>query len=296
LSLNNLHDGIASLHPKLIKFRKRASEKDPITGNPRYGENTLKRVNQLLNLFDTLEKAVLNSFGEHWLQEDANSADLIARLRAHAEREDEELRRARLEAIEQEKRATAEQEAQQAREEEQKQREMEEARLACLREEAELAERAQQIRRARQQAAEAERRAQEAAENADRQWAASIQKGLDGVREQLKILRDAIGSDASAFSTALNALYTLFSQITAHPEDTNFRRVRRDHPRFHQDIGRHPGGREILIAAGFELGAIDGVACFISKEPDIEKDMDGWSRWFDLLKSTLAIIEEELIK
>ena len=63
-----------------------------------------------------------------------------------------------------------------------------------------------------------------------------------------------------------------------------------------QDIGRHPGGKEILIAAGFELGEIDGVPSFISKEPDLESDMDRWSAWFDLLKATLALLDEHLKK
>lgn len=297
LALTSLHDRISSLEPKLVRFRKRLQEKDPITGAPRYGENTFVRVTNLLNTYDALSTAVSTVFGENWLKEDANSAVLISRLRTQAEREDEELRLAHMAAQAEEERIRVERDARKAQEEERMQREVEESRLARLQEEAELAERANQIRRARQDALEAERRAQEEAELADRQWVNSIQKGPEGVREQLSILRDAIGaSDPKAFATALDALHTLFSQITLHPDNVNFRRVRRNHPKFHQDIGRHPGGREILIAAGFELGAIDGVPCFISKEPDIEKDMDGWAQWFDLLKATLAIIEEELIK
>jgi hypothetical protein len=62
------------------------------------------------------------------------------------------------------------------------------------------------------------------------------------------------------------------------------------------DIGRHEGGREVLIAAGFTLGAIDDVPSFICKEPNIEKDLDGWSAWFDILKATLEAIEEQMQK
>ena len=51
-----------------------------------------------------------------------------------------------------------------------------------------------------------------------------------------------------------------------------------------------------MIAAGFVLGAIDEVPSYISKEPNVEKDLDGWSQWFDLLKATLEIIEEALIQ
>jgi hypothetical protein len=50
-----------------------------------------------------------------------------------------------------------------------------------------------------------------------------------------------------------------------------------------------------LIAAGFRLGAIDDIPCFISTEPDIEKEMDAWSEWFDLLKVTLNLLEQEML-
>jgi hypothetical protein len=39
-----------------------------------------------------------------------------------------------------------------------------------------------------------------------------------------------------------------------------------------------------LIAAGFRVGAVDDVPFFISTEPDIEKEMDAWSEWFDFSK------------
>ena len=52
---------------------------------------------------------------------------------------------------------------------------------------------------------------------------------------------------------------------------------------------------EVLIAAGFVLGAIDDVPSFLSIEPNLEQDMDKWSAWFDLLKKTQEIIEEQMI-
>ena len=160
----------------------------------------------------------------------------------------------------------------------------EEARLAEQEaaEQAELRRRAEQVRQERL-----------AAQDAERMWVESIKVSPDGVKEQVQILKESTASDPEARQTALSSLYRLFQQVNAHPEETKFRRVRRDHEQFNNDIGRHKGGKEILIAAGFELGAIDDVPCFISKEPDIEKDMDGWSAWFDLLKATLQILEQE---
>jgi hypothetical protein len=60
-------------------------------------------------------------------------------------------------------------------------------------------------------------------------------------------------------------LLTIFQQISAHAEE----------------------GIQILIAAGFTLGATDEVPYYLSREPDIERDMDG------LLKATFKVLEKE---
>jgi len=171
--------------------------------------------------------------------------------------------------------------------EEQRQAE-ETARLGREREEAERLRRLLQSQHA-------ERQAQEEADRRDREWVAGINKGTDGVRVQLKILLESTANDPEAQTAAITALYTLFSQIVAHPEEPNFRRIRRDHPGFQEDVGRHRGGKEILIAAGFRLGTIDDVPSYISTEPNLEMDMDAWSEWFDLLKATREIIQEQLV-
>ncbi len=116
------------------------------------------------------------------------------------------------------------------------------------------------------------------------------------MREQIDRMREALKNDRAVLDVALGSLYTLFEQIVRKPEEVNFRRVRRNHPKFMEDIGKYVGGREVLIAAGFRLEKLDGVPCFFSAEPHIETDMDGWSEWFDTLKKTLAVIEEEMIK
>ena len=65
--------------------------------------------------------------------------------------------------------------------------------------------------------------------------------------------------DPSAQAVALQSLLTIFEQINAHPEEVNSRRIRRNHDQFVQHIGLHDGGVQILIAAGFTLGATDEV-------------------------------------
>lgn len=279
-TFSSLKSRLAALQPKMDRFRQRLADVDPVTGKSRYGAQTQARVQAMIIGHDELQ-ANLGLLEEP----EAGVDDLhraVAEQRAEAERQ------ARL-AEEERQRQEAERLAAEERllQEQQQKLEAEERRL-----EEERAERARQGQAAR----DAERRARDAAAQADREWVASITKGPDGVREQLAILVNGTAGDKVALDTAVGALHTLFSQIVARPEETNFRRIRRDHEKFNQDIGRLKGGKEVLIAAGFELGAIDEVPCFISKEPNIEKDMDGWSAWFELLKATLEIIEEQLIK
>jgi PUB domain len=148
--------------------------------------------------------------------------------------------------------------------------------------------------------AELARQRRLAQERAEQEWFDGIPKGVEGVRQQLGVLQESTKDHEEdpprAYKTAIQSLYTLFQQINAHPEETKFRRIRREHEQFQADIGRYKGGVELLIAAGFTLGAIDDVPWYISKEPDIEKDMDGWSDWFDVLKGTLQLLEDEMIK
>ena len=59
-----------------------------------------------------------------------------------------------------------------------------------------------------------------------------------------------------------------------------------------------------VAAAGATAAAIDttadpdnnmnNIAFLISKEPNLEHDMDGWMIWFDLNKATLELLQNEL--
>lgn len=294
-TLESLRERLGNSEIKMERFRKRCGEKDAVTDKPRYGLQTLVRVQALLKLYDELKRGVNVAFGiqeeEEMEEETENSKQeaMVELIRQQAQEEKEQAEmgeRAKQQELERQENERKMEE--QRKLEEQRQAE-EDARLELERQRAERARSTEEVR-------QAGRRAQEEADRADREWANSIQKGADGVREQLRILLESTCADVAAQKKAINALHTLFSQIAAHPEEVNFRRIRRDHARFNEDIGRHKGGRELLIAAGFVLGAIDDVPSYISKEPNIEKDMDGWSQWFDLLKATLSIIEEELIK
>ena len=300
------------MKPLAAKFRQRMGMKDPVTNAPRYGQKTLTRVSTLLEKYDTLALAMDIAHGRHHGKEEElegqnavieetfeptahceNAAPtLIQSLQNQVQSEEDA-------AIQEEYRKKQESQEQKdieeqmrlEQEERRKRQELEE-KLRLQREREDLHARSEAARLAR---IENERRMAEEERIAERAFLDSVPKGVDGVKEQLRVLRDSC-SVKKDLDTALGALYTLFSQISARPEEIKFRRIRRDHPKFLEDIGRHSGGKEVLIAAGFTFAEVDGAKCFFSREPDLASDMDGWSEWFDLIKGTLAAIEEEMIK
>ena len=281
------------LQVTMTKFRKRLWETDPVTGNPRYGEKTQQRVSSLVAAYDRLCQVLPpppSSSSSSSSSSPASSAsmsiEVLMELSTKVQNEAKE--QARQEALELER--------QQKLEQERREREEEALRQQQAQAEQERQERVLQEQRANEllrQRAEQARRQRLERESADQRWAESIGRGPDAVKAQLKILKEATASDPEAQKVALASLLQLFSQIQKFPEEVNYRRIRRSHEQFQQDIGRHKGGQEVLIAAGFEPGAIDDVPCFICREPDLEKEMDKWSEWFDLLKSTHQILQEE---
>lgn len=276
--------GISSFSPLSL-----SNQRDPVTKKPRYGEKTIPRVKAAIRTYRALEKGADVLFNDS----DAGPC-LVSVLRSQIQQHTEKLNatiRARRsqEQLETERlvkeRILAEERTHQQRLlEEQRKRD----------EERELARRAEEARMRR---LEEERAVVDAEFRADQELMALVPiLGADGVRGQIGRMREALKDDGASLDVALGSLYTLFEQIVRKPEEVNFRRVRRNHPKFMADIGRHVGGREVLIAAGFKLEKLDGVPSFFSAEPHIESDMDGWSEWFDTLKKTLAVIEEEMLK
>ncbi len=291
--LEKLNENISILEPKINKFLLRLVEKDPVSGKQRYGEKTIIRVKDAVRAYKALELGLSEAFGEDTTSDNINQSTLVSNLRQHVQRKEQQLNEQRqalqaqeqmeLERINNENELAQKQQIEQRLLEEQRKRE----------EEMELARRAEEARRRR---VEEEELTLAAEREADAALLASVPtKGPEGVREQIEKMRQALKDDRAAFDAALGSLYTLFDQINRRPEEVSFRRIRRDHPKFNEDIGRHAGGKEVLIAAGFCLETLDGVKCFFSREPNIETDMDGWSKWFDVLKKTLEVIEEEML-
>jgi hypothetical protein len=228
LDFNEVKARMDVLKDIITKFEKRKTEKDPITQQPRYGQKTMTKVDTLIDLYYDLQTAVLKSTSE--ASNDLNQRGImlpidLLRKKAEEENNENELR---------------ELEARRARELEEQARKLEEQRraeelrrteeLKRLEEERQRAETARLIEEARL----ARLREQEELERVERAWVDGIQKGPDGVREQLRILVESTKDDPLAQSSAVNALHTIFSQIVSRPEENNFRRIRRDHPKFMQ--------------------------------------------------------------
>eukprot|EP00571_Detonula_confervacea_P009504 CAMPEP_0172314192 /NCGR_PEP_ID=MMETSP1058-20130122/21908_1 /TAXON_ID=83371 /ORGANISM="Detonula confervacea, Strain CCMP 353" /LENGTH=480 /DNA_ID=CAMNT_0013027995 /DNA_START=84 /DNA_END=1526 /DNA_ORIENTATION=+ len=287
--LESLHERFVALGPKIDKFNIKLKERDPVSKKPRYGAKTYSRVKHVIRTHKALEQGVAIVFNETCI-----IPSIVSSLRSQIQHHTQQLniqkqshqsqQQLEEERLAKEKLLAKERADQRRLLEEQRKRD-EEKELFRLAEEA-------RVRRA-----EEEQRASEAERRVDEELLAFVPTiGADGVREQIGRMREALKDDRAALDVALGSLYTLFEQIVRKPEEINFRRVRRDHPKFMEDIGRHVGGREVLIAAGFKLDKLDGVPSFFSKEPHIESDMDGWSNWFDMLKKTLEVIEEEMLK
>ncbi len=226
------------------------------------------------------------------------------------QREADSIEKARLQAEKERKRKIAEEEARL------KAQKAQEAAQKAAQEEAQRQQLHQQAEEARLR-----RRAQEEArKQAEREWLEGIQKGAEGVKHYLGVLLQISQEDKKEIDpeklVALQSLCTLFEQIQKHPEEVNKRKIKLSNPNFHRDIGKHEGGIELLVAAGFRptmLPAWDNanggeakddndeeeqpdIAFLISKEPNLEHDMDGWMAWFDLNKATLEILQAELQK
>lgn len=189
----------------------------------------------------------------------------------------------------------------------------------------------QRLHQQAEQARSRRRAREEARRQAERNWLDQIRKGAEGVKHYLSVLLQRTEDRQAPIDpdrlVALRSLCTLFEQIQKHPEEVKKRKIKMSNPNFQKDIGRHEGGIELLIAAGFRptmLPANDAggeesvgdnpnndsmneedddddekppdIAFLISKEPNLEQDMDGWMAWFDLNKATLEILQTELEK
>ena len=298
--LIHIRDCLVVIDPKIKKIRSRLDMKDPITNAPRYGKKTIEKVNQLTKLYHALNDGIHVSLPSTYLTSSStttgeddhtnnNKMSIVEILEQYIENEKKFMKQMKeeensiklkeeLERKEIEKEIELKERKQQ--EEEKRKKELEREELARHAEEARL------------QRIENEQRVIQAELEADRIFLSSIETGIEGVKKQIQALRG--NCSKGEFDIAIKSLHAIFKQISSRPEEIMFRRIRLDHPQFMDDIGKHCGGKELLVAAGFTFRIIDGKKCLFSSEPDLMTDMDSWSSWFDLIKTTFQQLEETI--
>ena len=290
-TLVKIRDNLINLKSKVEKFRKRLTMKDPVTNAPRYGNKTIERVTNLLETNDMLQTSIDHAFALDGESEKNGSISIVQALQQSIQADkdsnekiigEEEAAKLKLETQRKERELEIELEVKRSEERE---------RLKQQREKEELSRKAEEARRQRIQK---EQQEMEEEREAVRAFMASIEVNVNGVKTQLQNLNE--NCTKVEFDNCLKALHTIFKQITSRPEEIQFRRIRLDHPKFMEDIGRHHGGKELLASAGFKFKDIDGVKCFFSAEPDLMTDMDGWSSWFDLMKGTYEELDDQLLR
>lgn len=57
--------------------------------------------------------------------------------------------------------------------------------------------------------------------------------------------------DPSSFLAAARTLVTFISNVTAHPDDPKYRRVKGSNQRYRSQLGGKPGGADCMRALGF---------------------------------------------
>jgi hypothetical protein len=320
-TIQKIQQKLTEQHSLIQKFIKRLYEMDPVTEKPRYGPKAQVRVRRTVQIYNFLSQQV-----PVVVDNDSNDCNptssqiMILQNIMNQYQQEQERHREEQSSLEQ----------QQLEEEMKQQQELEEReRLRKLEEEQrrlwEETQKEEEGLRIRQQAEQVRRQRlleEQRRRDAERQYLDSIQKGTEGVRYYLQQIKDSTVASEQERTTCLESLYTIFEQINKHPEEPNYRRIRLNHPRFHQDIGKHPGGIELLIASGFRptkmspmtettttsdgdvITSTQGVdddesnttmiECLVSKEPNLETDMDGWTEWYDLNKATFETLQKEV--
>mmetsp|Transcript_24417 Transcript_24417/g.27332 ORF Transcript_24417/g.27332 Transcript_24417/m.27332 type:complete len:448 (-) Transcript_24417:72-1415(-) len=336
-SFRSAEMALTELRPRMDRFRKRLKEKDRITEKSRYGPKSQTRVQRFVDLNDFLRRQYFVSFSEDDNDNDNdNGMPLESNQPSEASLLFQELQRdydTQQQEIDIKKssieRARMEEEGEIERKiaVEEKTRQMLEQQRADKLAAEEIAKK-QRLHHQAEETRLRHRAKEEAQKQAERNYLESIMKGPDGVKYYLEILLQQQQLKRGDSDKTLLSLCTIFEQINKHPEDVKFRKIRKNHPAFHQEIGQHEGGIELLIAAGFRPIALSvtsdtnvdasiindndnndtgdnnnvdqeqqlSIACLVSKEPSLESDMDGWMAWFDLNKQTLEILQNELQK
>jgi hypothetical protein len=105
--------------------------------------------------------------------------------------------------------------------------------------------------------------------------------------------QDCLDSDAVALT--LEMLEAILTNVEQHSEDDRMRTIKLKNKHYIAGPGKIvPGGRECLLALGFEysVNLENKEAVLFMPEPDPAEDLDGWSEWFAKLDAWRKLVKE----
>lgn len=82
------------------------------------------------------------------------------------------------------------------------------------------------------------------------------------LEDALKSLKTNCGS-GDKYMTAVTTLEKIVSNITGHPMEEKYRKVKRDNAAFQRRLGSFTGSREVMLAVGFQEQDFNGVAHYV---------------------------------
>ena len=289
---------LESMEAAADRQRARCAEVDPVSGKPRFGPKMMARVKAATERHEELLMAARAAL-------EADATGLRAAMEADVEAE----------LAAQDAAALAEEQAKQTQEQEARQAADAEAAAAAA--DAAAAVEAQQRKAALHKAAEISRVARrqeqaaaaEAAKAADAVRKAAIAQltarvhacgtGAEAAATGLALLREECAAGLMPFHEALADLRTMADNISTHPDEQLFRRLRCGNPKVQALTGSldREGAMRVLAAMGFGITEdAAGEPVFSMEEPNLEADMDGWSAWFDNLSAVRKALHDETLE
>ena len=277
-----------------VKYVGKIDEKDPITGNDRYGPQMKKKIIDFENIVNDLyfkmnEKIIsLQDKNSIILTNKANEIKKQQLLEMEAQKE-EELKTVvanQIAAVQEEKEIQEKLNQDKANEE--------------------LATQALLVRERKQ--LEIERKQQEHQKEVDAIIARkdSYNKMSKGDSNTLQASLDLIKEHAKeVYKTPLKTLLEIIENINTHPDDETFRRLNVSSTTLQNKLLQYNGSVECLIAIGFnaivhsdtidvtDIESLPKILLTLT-EPNPEVDMDRWIAWYDHMKASQEIIEKAL--
>ena len=130
-------------------------------------------------------------------------------------------------------------------------------------------------------------------------------KAADPASDELALLRGLLVGPAAFADAAARmspesrrGVRAILQAVVRNPEREEYRTLRLSNAAFRGLVASDEGvPRHALYAAGFAPRVVDAddaakaTVAYVLREPDLERDLDAWTAWYDALKASLAALE-----